>query len=243
MALSIPYTFTAGTDILSAQVNSNFSALLNALDKRGDTLTGNLTVSSGVTIDGVDISAVIGSGGTLLAVDGAAVTNLTAANIASGGTLPALNGSALTALNATNLSSGTVSDSRLPTTMASKTLTGATLTTPEFTNYRETKATGTISTNTLAVDLANGNHFAVALNANITTFTISSVPTSGKAAAVVFVFTADGTARSITWPSGTVWAGGVAPTMTSTNNKRDIISLYTFDGGTTWFGVAVGQNF
>lgn len=84
MAISIPYSFTANTDILSAQVNANFDALLNALDKRGDTLTGNLAVSAGVTIDGVDISAVIGTGGTLLAVDGSAVTGLNASNLASG---------------------------------------------------------------------------------------------------------------------------------------------------------------
>jgi hypothetical protein len=84
MAISIPYTFTASTDILSAQVNANFDALLNALDKRGDTLTGNLSVSAGVTIDGVDISAVIGAGGTLLAVNGSAVTNLNASNLATG---------------------------------------------------------------------------------------------------------------------------------------------------------------
>lgn len=84
MSISIPYTFTAGTDILSAEVNGNFTALLNALDKRGDTLTGNLTVSAGITVDGVDISAVIGAGGTLLAVDGSAVTGLNAANLASG---------------------------------------------------------------------------------------------------------------------------------------------------------------
>jgi len=84
MALTVPFTFTAGTDILSAQVNSNFSEVLNALDKRGDTLTGNLTVSSSITIDGVDISAVIGAGGTLLAVNGAAVTDLNATNLGSG---------------------------------------------------------------------------------------------------------------------------------------------------------------
>jgi hypothetical protein len=246
MSISIPYSFTANTDILSAQVNANFSELTNALDKRGDTLTGNLTVSSGITIDGVDISAVLGTGGTLPAVNGSSLTNLNASNLASGtvpdarfpATLPAASGANLTALNATNLDSGTVSDSRLPTTIAGKTLT-----TPELTNYRETKATGTISTNTLALDLNNGNHFAVSLTANITTFTVSNVPTSGKAAAVVVVFTADGTLRTITWPSGTVWAGGTAPTMTSTNNKRDIVSLYTFDGGTVWFGVVVGQNF
>jgi len=113
MALSVPYTFAARTTILSSEANANFQALLSAVDKTGDTLTGNLSCDSGVTVDGVDISAVVGTGGTLLAVNGAAVTNLTAANITAGGTLPALNGSALTSLNATNLASGTVATARL----------------------------------------------------------------------------------------------------------------------------------
>lgn len=117
------------------------------------------------------------------------------------------------------------------------------LTRPTLTNFRETKATGTISTNTLAVDLANGNHFAVALSANISTFTIANVPATGNAATVTFIFTADGSVRTIVWPTGTVWSDGTAPTMTGTNAKRDIVTLYTVDGGTVWFGVVAGQNF
>lgn len=43
MAISLTYTFTAGTRILSSQVNSNFSTLATrALDKQGDTMAGNL---------------------------------------------------------------------------------------------------------------------------------------------------------------------------------------------------------
>jgi hypothetical protein len=122
MAISIPYSFTANTDILSAQVNANFNAVLNALDKRGDTLTGNLSVDSGITIDGVDISAVLGSGGTLPAVSGANLTALNASNLSSGtvpdarfpATLPAASGANLTSLNASNLSSGAVAVDRLP---------------------------------------------------------------------------------------------------------------------------------
>lgn len=127
MALSFPYAFSPGTDILSAQVNANFDEALHAVDKRGDTLTGNLSADSGVTVDGVDISAVLGTGGTLPAVNGAALTNLSAANITAGGTLPALDGSALTNLTATNLSSGTVPTARLGSGTASATalLTGA----------------------------------------------------------------------------------------------------------------------
>ena len=90
----------------------------------------------------------------------------------------------------------------------------------ELRDHSETQTTGTISTNTLAVDYTTAAVFSVALNANITTFTIANPPASGEHAAVTFVFTADGTIRTITWPSGTVWPAGVAPTMTGTKLPR-----------------------
>jgi hypothetical protein len=37
--------------------------------------------------------------------------------------------------------------------------------------------------------------------------------------------------------------GQVAPTMTSTNTKRDLITIYTYDGGTTHFASIAGQGF
>lgn len=120
---------------------------------------------------------------------------------------------------------------------------GGVLTNPELKNYRETSSSAAISTNTLTLNLANGNHFSVPLNANITTLAFSNIPPSGKAAGVVLAFTADGTLRTITWPASVKWAGGTAPTMTSTNGKVDLVTLYTVDAGTTWYAVLGGQNF
>jgi len=157
--------------------------------------------------------------------------NITSTSISGSGT-------ALTALNGSNIASGTVADARLPVTMDDKVMTDV-----ELTNYRETKTTASISAGALALNLATANHFAVALNANITSFTVTNVPTSGKAAAVTIAFTADGTIRTITWPVTTKWANATTPTMTGTNNKIDIITLYTTDGGTTWYGFVAGQNF
>ena len=55
--VNIPNTFAPGDVIYSSQANANFSALgTNSLNRTGGTLTGNITASSGVTIDGVDLS-------------------------------------------------------------------------------------------------------------------------------------------------------------------------------------------
>lgn len=229
--ITIPHSFTFGSIADESQVNANFTALGNsALNRTGGTITGNITVSAGITIDGADISAYL-TGGRVIS------TNTGATSATIGGGITAGTGSVaivdttgkIPALTSTYFTSTTSSD--------------FTHVRPTLTNYRETKATGTISTGTLAVDLANGNHFAVALNANIATFTVASCPAAGNAVSVTFTFTADGTLRTVAWPSGTVWPGGVAPTMTQTNNKRDLMTLYSWDGCSTWFGLVVGQTF
>jgi hypothetical protein len=94
----------------------------------------------------------------------------------------------------------------------------------------------------LTLNAAGGNVFAVSLNANISTLSFSNIPASGEAYGLTLIFTADGTARTVTWPAAVKWPGGSAPTMTSTNGKRDIFVLFTHDAGTTWFAFKSGQN-
>lgn len=69
-----PYTFTAGTPILSSQVNANFAMFADALNRTGGTITGNITVAAGITIDGVDISD-LASPSTFEAADGGSAEN------------------------------------------------------------------------------------------------------------------------------------------------------------------------
>jgi hypothetical protein len=47
----------------------------------------------------------------------------------------------------------------------------------------------------------------------------------------------------VTWGASVKWAGGTAPTLTSTNTKVDIFTFVTWDAGTTWYGFVSGQNF
>jgi hypothetical protein len=64
MAITIPNTFVAGTKIEATPMNANFAETANAVDKRGDTLAGNLGANAGITVDGVDVSTIPNTSGT-----------------------------------------------------------------------------------------------------------------------------------------------------------------------------------
>jgi len=145
----------------------------------------------------------------------------------------------------------TPSSANLASCLTDETGTGANvfatspaITTPTITGLNETKTAPTIASGVLALNCASGNVFHVSLNAAITSITFSNIPTTGTAYGLTLAFTADGTARAVTWPAAVKWAsGGTAPTLTSTNNKVDIFVLTTWDGGTTWYAMTGGQNF
>ena len=110
-------------------------------------------------------------------------------------------------------------------------------------DYSETVSSPAISSGTLTLNLETSNIFTVSLNAAITTLTISNPPASGSGGSFTLIFTADGTARAVTWPAAIKWANGTAPALTSTSGKKDVFSCFSTDGGTTWLGFAGGQNF
>ena len=110
------------------------------------------------------------------------------------------------------------------------------------TSITETKATPTISLNTLNLNLATALVFHVYLNSAITTFTLTNVPVSPRVYSFTLQLSADGTSRSVVWPTGTRWSAGVAPTLTTIAGKVDTFTFLTHDGGTSWFGYTIDQN-
>ena len=100
-----------------------------------------------------------------------------------------------------------------------------------------------ISSSTLTIDLSLGQLFLVSLNSNITTLSITNVPSSTNAVGFSIIFTADGTARSVTWPTSVKWPSASPPTLTSTSTKKDVLSFVSTDNGTSWLGFVGGQNF
>ena len=111
------------------------------------------------------------------------------------------------------------------------------------TNYTEFKNTATASAST-SLDCSTANNFVVAMNASVTTLSFTNVPATGRLYTMTLFLQQDATgSRTITWPASVKWSAGVAPTLTTTATKTDIISLTTFDGGTTWYGFIGGLNY
>ena len=117
-----------------------------------------------------------------------------------------------------------------------QTLTNKTLTNPTVTNYVETPFTANSGT-AITIALTNGTVQIITLTGNATI----TMPTATSGKSFIMYLKQDATgSRTVTW-STVKWAGGTAPTITSTASRQDILSF--FADGTSWFGVVVGQNY
>ncbi len=111
-----------------------------------------------------------------------------------------------------------------------------TITNPVLAGYTEAEVANTATTGTWTMDCTAANFFELTLTGSIT-ISPSNVPPSTRMWAGTIVAKQDATGgRTITWPTGTKWPGGVAPPATTTANAIDIWSLMTYDGGTSWIG-------
>jgi hypothetical protein len=122
------------------------------------------------------------------------------------------------------------------TPTGTETLTNKTLTNPTVTNYTETPFSANSST-AITLALTNGTVQIITLTGNATI----TMPTAVSGKSFIMYLKQDATgSRTVTW-STVKWAGGTAPTITSTASRQDILSF--FSDGTNWFGVVVGQNY
>lgn len=107
----------------------------------------------------------------------------------------------------------------------------------------ETLTAPTIASGVLTLNLANGAVFSVSMTANITSIVVQNIPTGTNVVSFTLILTGTGSARTVAWPTAFKWPDGVAPTLTATNGKVDVLSFMSFNNGTTWLGFVGGQNF
>lgn len=108
--------------------------------------------------------------------------------------------------------------------------------------FSETVVAAPILTHVVTIDLTKGTVFSTTINANITTFTITGAQL-GRAAKFRHILTGNGSGFTQAWGASVKWATPPgAPTVTTTNGKKDIID-YETDDGVTWYASVKGQNY
>ena len=213
-----PITF--GTGVLTFIETPSSANLLAAVTN--ETGTGSLEFATSPTL----VTPILGtpSSGTL--------TSCTGLPIATG--ISGLAAGAATFL-------ATPTSANLAALITDETGTGANvfatnpvLTTPTITGTKEVRVALAASN----IDLATGSYFTVTIT-GATSLTVSNVAAAGSTSSFVLDLT-NGGAGAITWWGGVKWAGGTAPTLTTTG--RDSLGFFTHDGGTTWTGLVLGKD-
>jgi hypothetical protein len=113
--------------------------------------------------------------------------------------------------------------------------------TPRFQSYSEVVTTLASTTAVQNLNLALSNIFDVTLTTN-TTFTFSNTATSGSAMPVTVILR-QGTGGNFTATfTGARYSDGILPVLSTGANQIDVLSFYTVNGGSFWFGTFAMAN-
>jgi hypothetical protein len=219
-------------------LTSNGAAVPTWTDNGSGTVTSASVVSANGFAGTVATSTTTPAITLTTSITGVIKGNGTALSAATAGTdyLAPPSGTALLKANTGGALANAVAGTDYVTPTGTETLTNKTLTNPTVTNYTETPYSAT-PTSTITLDLANGTVQIITLGGNVTV----TMPTAVSGKSFIMYLKQDATgSRTVTW-STVKWAGGTAPTITSTASRQDILSF--FSDGTNWFGVVVGQNY
>jgi len=158
-------------------------------------------------------------------------------SIADGyGTLPVANGGTggtTQSAARTGLGLGTISTQNAN----SVNITGGTVANTQLQRYQETVTTVTPSAGTATLDLSTANVFSVTLTASTTALAFSNPPSSGVSVSITLIVKQDATGnRLLTYPASCRFTDSVNPVLATAANRTDVITFFTVDGGTTYFG-------
>jgi len=71
------------------------------------------------------------------------------------------------------------------------------------------------------------------------TFTFTN-PSGDDISCSFTLFLTNGGSQTVNWPAAVDWAGGSAPSLTSSG--VDVLTFSTLDAGTIWYGFAAGLD-
>lgn len=104
-------------------------------------------------------------------------------------------------------------------------------------------------TTSYVADFADGSIFELTMGGN-TAISFSNIPASAKSITATFILKQDAIASPLTggnrvpsFPASVKWDNGTVPTWGTAPGDEDIVTMFTYDGGTTWRANLTGQNY
>ncbi len=116
-----------------------------------------------------------------------------------------------------------------------------TLSAKQLQGYSETTTTTTVSTTTFNLDTSASNIFDITLSANVT-FTFTNPPASGVARSVTVILRQDATGNRTATFTNARYSDGITPVLSTVGNRIDVLTFFTVNGGTFWFGTFAMAN-
>ena len=102
-----------------------------------------------------------------------------------------------------------------------------------------TNAIGSTGGGTQDIDVTSGNSVSATVDTSANTFTFSNPTASDEFCGFSLVLT-NGGSQTVNWPASVDWAGGTAPTLTTSG--VDVLVFFTIDGGTIWHGMVASAD-
>lgn len=109
-------------------------------------------------------------------------------------------------------------------------------------NHITEKQLATTQATAYVANFANGSLFEITMTGNVA-ITFSNIPATTKTMTATFVLKHSGAGRTPSFPASVKWDAGVTPAWGTGAGNEDIVTMFTYDGGTTWRANLVGQNY
>jgi len=220
----------SGSPVANVELADSFNTwrlTTNKILSDAASLTANNTLAGTLSVTGAVSLA------NTLSVTG--LTTLSTLNVTGTATLPTMSSANV---------AGTLSVTGAATLSNTISVTGSatfgnTVTIPTLVITRGTsqkvKVIGSVTSNT-NIDLDEANIFDLTLGANNIVLTFTNPPSSGFAAGATIILRQDATGSRFTTFTNAVYTDGIAPVLTTNANAIDMLSFFTTDGGTSYFG-------
>lgn len=107
--------------------------------------------------------------------------------------------------------------------------------------YSEAVTTATVSTSTYNLDTSLTNIFDITLSNNVT-FTFTNPPASGTSRSVTVILRQGSPGSRTATFTNAKYSDGILPVLSTGTNQVDVLTFFTVNGGTFWFGTFAMAN-